>query len=757
MGKSSKPVKVAITGDVKGFQKAIGEAESRLSKFSQKAQDMGKTLTLGVTLPVAALGTKVFLMAGEVEDSMALVDSVFGKNADSMKEWTETTGSLLGISQGDAAEWSSQFGIALQNVSGMTQEESAAMSQTLVGLQADLASAFGVDNDVAGEAIRAALTGETEQLKKFGVVINDTILKERALEMGIWDGTGALDAQQKSLATQAELMDQTSMHQGDFIKNADGTTNSLKIMKAEIENAGVAIGTVLLPVVTPLVQKVADLAQGFATLNPEIQTAIVIAAGIAASLGPLLYVVGSIGKAMVFLNTVAGPGMIALLGKLGAVVMAHPIIAAIVAITTGLVLLYKHSDRFRAIVDKVVDVLQQLAPIVMTIAKIYIAEAIRRVREFAERAIPVLIEKGKQLLATMQAAWGAILGVVRTFLDWANQHLVPFFRDLGDLLAAVWRRIVDVTKIALAILVPYITTAFDIIWNVVKVAVDFIIGLIKTLWNVLKPIWTNLWDFFRESIDNAWEIIEGIIEGALDIIRGIFQVFTGILTLDWGKAWDGIQDIVSGAWDIIVTTFKNIFPILWSLVKNGLQMLGGIFVAAWGGIKSGVTGFVATVIDAIKALPGKMLNAASGILGVAKGIGEGIISSITGAISGATSWVTNLGKRVVNSIIGFLNDSMIDKINGLTDKVKVFGQNVIPKIPNIPKIRAMGGGTFEGGAVRVGERGPETLLLPGGSRIVPNHAGGGSTGGVTVNLYGANVSARDVADEVAWQIRHSGK
>ena len=68
--------------------------------------------------------------------------------------------------------------------------------------------------------------------------------------------------------------------------------------------------------------------------------------------------------------------------------------------------------------------------------------------------------------------------------------------------------------------------------------------------------------------------------------------------------------------------------------------------------------------------------------------------------------------------------------------------------------RAMGGPAA--GLVTVGERGPEQVILPQGSRVVPNHALRSSGSSVTVNV-ATNASPWDIAREIDWLMRTGGR
>jgi hypothetical protein len=80
------------------------------------------------------------------------------------------------------------------------------------------------------------LRGEAEPIRKFGVLLNDSTIKAKAMEMGLYDGTGALDLQAKSLAAYEVILDQTKDAQGDFARTSDGLAGQQKILTAQLEN-----------------------------------------------------------------------------------------------------------------------------------------------------------------------------------------------------------------------------------------------------------------------------------------------------------------------------------------------------------------------------------------------------------------------------------------------------------------------------------------------------------------------------------------
>jgi hypothetical protein len=100
------------------------------------------------------------------------------------------------------------FGI-FGKAAGLAADENVLFSKELIALAADLASFNNTSVDDAITALGAGLRGENEPLRRFGVLLDDATLRAKALEMGIYDGNGSLTAQQKILAANSAIFEQT--------------------------------------------------------------------------------------------------------------------------------------------------------------------------------------------------------------------------------------------------------------------------------------------------------------------------------------------------------------------------------------------------------------------------------------------------------------------------------------------------------------------------------------------------------------------
>jgi phage-related protein len=157
------------------------------------------------------------------------------------------------------------------------------------------------------------------------------------------------------------------------------------------------------------------------------------------------------------------------------------------------------------------------------------------------------------------------------------------------------------------------------------------------------------------------------------------------------------------------------------------------------------------VVNFVTSLPGRILSAGKSILNAGKSIGGYVIDGIKNGLSKLGGFASSLASAVGRAAKGAIN-GVIDLLNWAIPNKLGWGKLSIdlPDSP-IPKIRAMGGPAS--GMVRVGERGPEEVFLPNGSRVVPNHSLSGGSG-VTVNVQ-TNADPFAIGREVAWALRTS--
>jgi hypothetical protein len=147
--------------------------------------------------------------ASDLNETISKTGVIFGDSSKEITAWSQNSAKQLGLSQRAALDAASTFA-TFGKSAGLAGQDLTGFATNLTGLSSDLASFYNTSPETAIEAIGAALRGESEPIRQFGVLLDDATLKQRAMTMGLYDGKGALDQHARVLAATARASDAPS-------------------------------------------------------------------------------------------------------------------------------------------------------------------------------------------------------------------------------------------------------------------------------------------------------------------------------------------------------------------------------------------------------------------------------------------------------------------------------------------------------------------------------------------------------------------
>lgn len=278
-------------------EKAMESLGKETTSTGEKLQSVGdKISSIGSNLKWLSAGaatglTGMFKAASDLNENLNKTEVVFGDLSNDVIEWSKTTLNSFGVAQSSALEMSSYFGDMATSM-GLTTEQAALMGQELVGRAGDMASFKNVSLDVARTGLAAIFTGETESLKKFGIVMTETNLEAYALAQGFEKQYKDMDQAEKVMLRYSYVMDQTKNASGDFANTSDGAANSVRVAQESLKEAAATLGQEVIPLVLPLIQNVTDLVQGVNSLDEGTKNMIVTGLAVVTVASPILTIGG---------------------------------------------------------------------------------------------------------------------------------------------------------------------------------------------------------------------------------------------------------------------------------------------------------------------------------------------------------------------------------------------------------------------------------------------------------------------------------
>lgn len=199
------------------------------------------------------LGKSAISLASDLQEVQNVVDVAFGSMAGEVEDFSKSALKQFGLSELAAKRMASTF-MAMGKGLGIDGTTGKEMALTLTGLAGDMASFFNVEESVAQTALNSIYTGETETLKKFGVVMTEANLQAFALTQGITKSYSAMSQAEKVALRYQYVLSQTALAQGDFARTSGSWANQVRLMKEQWSQLLGIMGSGLVQVLTPVVK-----------------------------------------------------------------------------------------------------------------------------------------------------------------------------------------------------------------------------------------------------------------------------------------------------------------------------------------------------------------------------------------------------------------------------------------------------------------------------------------------------------------------
>ena len=228
-------------GDVKQELAGVGESARGLGliEAGESIKGFGRDLTQNVTMPVLGFFSESIEAASSTEEAIAKFAQIFkGDLAAAGEQWIAKTATEMSRSKSQIRDFAAGFGALLSPAFQENKEKALELSEGYTRLAIDLAAFYDTTDDEAFVALRSGLAGETEPLKRFGVLLTQDKVEAELMAMGVGKVTSALTANQRAEINAAQAAeDRANANLLALKASGKATEEQLKAAKATLDQA----------------------------------------------------------------------------------------------------------------------------------------------------------------------------------------------------------------------------------------------------------------------------------------------------------------------------------------------------------------------------------------------------------------------------------------------------------------------------------------------------------------------------------------
>jgi phage-related protein len=618
--------------------------------------------------------------AGDLEQSVGAIDTVFKGSASQMHSWADKAANSVGLTKNEYNTLGTLIGSQLKNA-GIPMDQLAGKTNDLISQGADMASMFGGTTADAVDALSSALKGEMDPIEKYGVTLNAAAIDAEAAAMGSQKVGGEYTDTAKKAAILSLVTKQTADAHGNFSKEAGTMQGAQQRLSAAWGDLTDKVGTAFLPI---------------------------------------------LGEAMGFLSSTVLPALERFGGYIKDNVLPH---VAAFGKQVRDELLPRLQDMGNFIKDEVLPRLQAFGGFIKD-------EVLPRLQEFGnfikDEILPRLGALGGYLKDKVQPHLDAfssfikdtVIPALEDFVAYVKDTLLPALGHFSDWLVDNKTTVENIVKVITALMIPALgRLAGAALVSAVKQGLAWVIATAGAIWAGVVYVVQSILIIGRWILMGTTAVIQGAIMatgwvigvlipavaaavtmgiqaaiivggwvlmatqsliqagrmalawlialGPVGWIIGIVGLLVGIIVANWGaiskftsEAWANVSKFVSEAWNNIVRwvsdainnvsrTVSSIMGSVKSTWSNAWSAVSSKVSEIWEGIKTGVSNGITNVLNFVRDLPGQVLgffgNAGSLLLGAGGNIIDGFLRGLQQGFEDVKNFVGGIGQWIADN------------------------------------------------------------------------------------------------------------
>ncbi len=659
--------------------------EKDFARFSGRMTNIGKNLSLAITAPLAGIGLAMARASGQMANEAKQMSNAATLAGEGFEEFQRQSYAARGV----GIEFE-KLGDIFKDVRDKIGDFAATGGGEMADFFENIAPKVGLTADAfKGLSGKDALQLYYNSLEKAGVSQEEMVFYLEAIGD---EASGLIPLLQSNGKAFDELGKKAKIIGKDDAKQLKEYNAAQLEMEGSMRKLTIAVvNSGLLEAITDLVEGVADFVGRLSETNPKIVKWTAIVGAIAATVGPVIGVfgglIGVVGKMIPLLGSLAPA--ISIVSKALLFLAANPAILAFAAVVGGIYLAWRNWDKIEPIIVNLYNAVKTW-----------------------------VIDK-------LTAAWDFVKGAV--------------------------------------------TAYFDLYWSLTSKAIDAVASLYQGVKTWLQDKLTGVFDYVKGKVEAVGAIFEWLYDKVVghswipDMVDGIAREMArldAVMAAPAAKAAKKTSEAMRALASDVRAMMDRLFPEA-ARLKEYLEDIATIDKAVkLGAGKGGLTADQASLARyrAGVSLAGydpfsgdgiKILLPRSGQEPLTKEAQEKL-EEFTRSMARQSDKIRATNVRIAESFKDMAQKTL-DSLQGLVNSVKgggfldilssifdvvlqlgsvgVFGKTFAKNLNRTMPAYAGGTNFHPGGLAMVGERGPEVVDLPRGSKVYPNGTGPGGSGG----------------------------
>lgn len=561
-------------------------------EFTEQASNLAKAGFLETSDAVDVLTTVINAYGMEASDATKIADQLVQVQNDG-----KTTVNELAAAMGQVIPTASALNIPLEQLNASY----AILTKQGINTANTTTYLRGMFNELADSGSKVSSILQQETGKSFGElmnsgatlgdvmgILNDSVDGNSEAFLNLWGNTRAgqgalalLNGGIDEFNEETEKMKNSTGNVSDALdKLATPAARARKAMN-QLKNAGIEIGSAMLPAVSGIASVVSKIAGAFEKIPAPVKNAIGVIGGIVGALTPVLMIGGKIvsgvGK-LIGLIPVIASGIQIVIGVLSII---NPVVFAVIAGITAVIAVIKNwgaisdwlkgvwesfTSWFSGIWEGIASAVSGVWDSVVTACQ----SAWDTVTNIIQVAVMFIQEIIGLFAGIFQGIWSQIWSYIGTPVTTAFNAVSTFISgilsSIGSAISSAWNAISSTTSSIFNSIASFISSVWNTIRNTVSTIAQAVVQAVQNAWSVLSGIATNIWNGVTNAVNSAFSPVKEKVASIADNVKNKIET-----------AWNGLSGKVSSVFNAIKTAMTQPLEAAKNAISNAIDAIKNKF------------------------------------------------------------------------------------------------------------------------------------------------------------------------------------
>lgn len=250
---------------IKNIGNSSRNASKSMSAFDRALRAVKTYFLVGAVNKLSESFSNALQNAMNFTENMNLFNISMDENSLRVGDFVDKMSTVFGMDSSNLVRTMGNF-YQISHSMGMTSENAYTLSENFTKLANDLSSFYNIPVNDAVIKLQAGLVGETEPLRRLGIIITENALKQTAMNLGIQKSVRDMSEAEKMHLRYITVMQQTANIQGDFARTINEPAQAIRTLQEQLSQFSRAIGSVFMPILGAVLPYIIAFARALTTV-----------------------------------------------------------------------------------------------------------------------------------------------------------------------------------------------------------------------------------------------------------------------------------------------------------------------------------------------------------------------------------------------------------------------------------------------------------------------------------------------------------